>query len=425
MAYGHGRIFTSPSYAQLNNPYSGSGKSYLLAGDIFDSQKPTNIFNSTEPDSLIPFGLPMELGAVRGMSFLRNAATGTGLGPLLVFAHSGVCAFNVGGLRDKWTKGDEGFSKVLFFGTGTLSDRSITSVGNDVLYRSDDGIRSLKYTMSENNNNLVNVPISTEVNSLLVYENDKIIPFVSAAYVDNAYYLTAKYDATTASFEGLVVLDFANSNMLGKPGPPAYDGLYSGVKIKQLFSSQYNNFDSLYGLILVNGELSVSALGNCNGNWDQVGTTKYKLTSRVYTSNFSFQGPFVEKKIVYAELWIRDLVEPVDITIYWRPEGYQLWCTMGSAYLYAAPGIPQQRGRIRIAVPENYVDPITGDGLNRDTDFQFCISWTGSATIYKFLVTADGISEQPYVCPDEDNPELLVPSPTAGIELDDWYNAYP
>jgi hypothetical protein len=257
------------------------------------------------------------------------------------------------------------------------------------------------------------------------YEDDAELAFVSSDFVDNKFYVTVNYDPTTASFQGIVALDFANINQLGHVGNPSYDGLYSGFLTKELFSARYNDDDSLFALIVDQGELSVSALANPFGNQDQVGGRIFPIKSRIYTKSFDFQNPFSEKKVDYVELWLKDIVGPVDVNIYWATEGYSLYCLATSSHIEGtAEGSSKEMPRMRMVLPFNFSDPTSFDGMNRASNFRFVIEITGSATVCKFAVHGNLISEQPNSCVQETEVIPLLPSPTAGVEIVNFYNSY-
>jgi len=158
MAFGQGRLFVAVERYWDNGLSSGlepgwrsdEGLRFVLASDDWRWDDPARMLVFTQNDLLAGGGalsMPAENGFITSLAFFRNAATGTGLGELLVICRRGVMAFAVSVDRaTAW--GTQGFGQVLFQTSGSRSPWAITAVNSDLVYRGDGGLRTLKYSAS-------------------------------------------------------------------------------------------------------------------------------------------------------------------------------------------------------------------------------------------------------------------------------------
>jgi hypothetical protein len=204
MSYAHGRIHYVPSdlpaiapvitdeadpdqLNQIPTILPSNGKASFVSSDILDIYVPEFVFRMTEHRVLNEGGaieLPLELGYIYGMAAMRNAATGTGTGPLVVFAREGVCAFDVSIPRTEWKSVQIG--QVLFSTIGTISPHSITQINTDIGFIDTEGqLRTIRYESSSVGNSLTSTPISNELDVFIKKDDNKNLENVSMSFVDN------------------------------------------------------------------------------------------------------------------------------------------------------------------------------------------------------------------------------------------------
>jgi hypothetical protein len=418
MAYVHGRIhvttITLPSTA-LN------GRPYFLSGDISKPNAPDDCYKFTETDFLNgggAHGLPMEMGYVNGFGALRNAATGTGVGALIVFGENGVSAFDMSIPRTLWS--DQPLAQVLFFGPGTTSPWSILPVNNDLVYRAADGLRILKYTASQlaGGSALANTPQSNEVSTYMDGEPASYLPYVSSAMVDNRLFMTVG-GTDTRHFKAVVSMDLAQISGLSGASTPAYDGIWqlpTGVNFAQVLSGRVSGTPKLYAFGS-DGKLYVL---NPDATIDEGAAS---IRSRLVTKVYNFGDMVSWKEIQKVELWVKDLVRDTNITVYYRPHGYPLWISLGSKQLEVAAGsYPQRRQRLTFTLdkPGDYCDTATKKLLHAAEAFQFAIEWTGYMTIEVFRAEITADLDAPGFACDETSNEPIVESATSGVALGDY-----
>jgi len=436
MAYAHGRIHyvTSdlPAIApvltdesdpdQLNatpNLTGLNGKASFVSSDVLDIYVPEFLFRMSEHRVLNEGGaieLPAELGYINGMSTMRNAATGTGHGPLIVFARDGVCAFDVSIPRNEWKNVQIG--QVLFSTIGTGSPHSITQMNTDIGFIDTEGrLRSVKFEASNVGNSLVSLPMSHELDVFHKKDYTPYLASTSMCFFDSRLTWTM-IGQTGPVYKALASLDFAKVYALGQPsGGPSYDGIWTGFDFQQTLMARDSNRNwRNFVVIKKNTENHLFVL-----DYEAVKDNNDKpIESSVWTRFMDFGQVVDTKALQYAEVWFSDIKTDSTVAIYFRPRGYPFWTLISSRTFNVPGGDPQTRRRVMFPVTVEDVgcEPVSQEKLNVATHFQFAIKWTGRLKIDRFRAVATLRSEPPTSCLDEDNPDNV--EVTSGVELDDF-----
>lgn len=434
MEYAHGRLHYVPTRLPLmvDSNADGtpdispteSGRMGFASGDICDLSDPASIFNMTEHmllDQGGELGLPQELGFVTAMSAMRNAATGTGVGALVVMARSGVSSFDVSiprgsvaGTNYGWKNTSNSISQVLFQGAGTMSPRTVLPVNDDLLFVDSDGaLRSLRYTKTGTaaaGGALSNVPLSPELAAYVALGDRSMLPLASAAHVDNRYIFTVA--GADGVFKALAVLDFARIAGYGNQVEgPSYDGVWTGFDFAQVLTARKGDQDRLLAVVKTD-ENAYRLL-----RLDDTATVDYggeAPVSQVFTRSFDFTAKVDLKNLQYVEAWVEGIEADVPLSVYYRPQGYPLWSLLGTRTLAASPALARVQRKVRFSLDPTTVgaNPITGQFLSTATYMQFALEWRGRMTVNQFRAVAVVVAEPPESC------ELLDPSTDAtALEL--------
>lgn len=412
-SYVFGRIHMVPRYVPGT---TDPGHPYFLSGDISLPNDPGTCLAFTETDYLAEggaVGMPLEMGYIYGMSAMRNAATGTGYGPLMVFARNGVCAFDVSIYpRENWK--NQPFGQVLFFGNGTVSPWSIVPVNDDLAYRSADGIRFIKHTASQTGGNsgvLSNPSQSNEMQAYIAAEDETYLPYVSGAICSDRFFMTTS-GTDSRYFQALMVLDTAKVAGLTGTQNPSYDGIWQieGKPVAQVFNAFLNGKPTTF--VVTQGP----DLYRLDPDAVMDGATKIK--SRIHTRVYNFDDLSL-KILEYVELWVSDLQHDTAVTVYYRPAGYPLWNVLDTRALKVAAGsLPQRRRRLRFVLDNRseVCDPVSKQHLIGAQAFQFAIAWEGYMKIEAFMATARLEIESPQDVCDETEARTVT-DVTDGVTL--------
>ena len=443
MQYVFGRLHLKPNLVPGTNDDGGR---YFVSGDIILADDPRSALVFEESTYLSGGGahaLPNEMNEIFGMSTFRNSATGTGYGALLIFGRNGVSAFDMSLSRQSWAT--QQLSQVLFYGAGTRSPWSPVNVNDDVLYRSQDGLRSIRYTQSTTAGasalSLSNVPMSQEIREYIAGELTGYLPYVSTAFTDNRFFMTAM-GTNDRYFRGLVSLDWANLYTLTQLATPSYDGIWTGLKFGQVLTAFLNDVPTTF---VVSGPTSAVYRFDpaLTADWapsiyvpqedidlPPVLTPQTRaiestvITGALAPSDDSDPDFFNQKKLRWLELRVSDIQRDTTFQVYYRPKGYPLWATMGNSFTVqvGAGSLPQTRRKIRFSVPETagFCDPANKEQLSNGVEFQFAIRLTGYAQLDTIRVMATIEGERPPSPCSETEEVTIVASATAGVALDDF-----
>ena len=399
MAFGQGRLFVVVD------------RKYFMAGDISLPWDSESILKFTETQYLSgggAFGLPAWMGNITGMMFQPNVVSGTGLGALVVFADKGVSSFGVQAARSTWNTTD--IARVLYQDGGGTGQSSLISVGNDIFYLGTDGLRSLKLTASETQGGalLQSLPLSRKVQSLVDDDTAWAYQFASGVVHENRIYLTsiARMRKVTNPF-GVDVDDFyfesiMTVDLFGLTGSPMiYEGITTGCKFLQVFEVERFGRKQLAWL----GLNQEDEIGFYTREEAQLDNFKSRPECRVYTAALDFQTSTpIQKKFLYAEVWISELCGVVDMELFYRPEGYPLWTKAGAVRFVAKDSntseynvLRQVRQKIRITEDSAGLsdEPSELRNLLVAPRIQFCVSWKGRCQVDRILVVADTQSDEP------------------------------
>jgi len=391
------------------------GLRYFKSGDVLIPTQPESCLKFTEVEYWATGGahcMPLELGYIYGMTAFRNAATGTGVGSLVVFADKGVVAYDFSVPRSEWAYVNT--SQVLFTGAGCRSPRSTITVNDDLLYRGIDGQRTIRFTKSEvgsGGGSLSNTPMSLPVDTWFANEERVYLPFVSSSQWDN-YIFTTAGGVDDYLFRGLVTLDTAVTHGLVGSSQPAFPGIWTGFKFAQVINADRAGRRELFAF--TEGpelyRLDEDAL-------DDAGIS---IKARLITRSHNFGDAASSKQFDYIDLWVSDVLKETTITVYFRPTGYPKWCLVGSRSVGVYPGYPGYKRKLRFSLDDStvYANNVSGEPLRVGTEFQFAIEIEGNATIERCLMMAAKKSEPP---PDPCDTIGTGSESLDGVDLDDWF----
>ena len=423
MAYGHNRLFVVPKMVGDED-----GRRFFVAGDICNPNKVESLLSFTETDYWAgggAFSLPTELGFIKGMVLQRNASSGNGYGPLIVFSRNGVSAFAVNLPRVRITDPttheilslgwqDQDISQVLFMDAGTASPFGVLTQNSDVLFRGADGLRSIALTISEGSSTLRNLSMSGEVKELFENDTEAQLFHATQGFADNRLYMTV-LPVGDNGWKGLACLDFAPVDNVKQRSPPAYDGVVTGAIFLMEFTAQYGGRDRHFAFVQRDGKTELVVQD------DAATTDPYGgiVEARLYTRRMSFYDsggrpvPTVRKRLTQARLWFTDMEGDCTVDVYCRADGFPWWTKLGETATFQAPvsagGKPQQRLAVNFGPNAPSCDPVGSMDGYTGYGFQIAVLWTGKLAISRCSVSAEGLPDEAATpCTATENVELLA-----------------
>jgi len=283
------------------------------------------------------FQFPSEMGRITGMIFQPISDTATGQGDLLVFGESGVVSFSVSIPREEW-KNSAGFQRITLSRIGSVCEKFLLPINNDIYFRASDGVRSYRNARADQESS-GETPFSTSVDAFMDFDTEYMYEASSATYFDNRLLFTVgptenyknvgnnPVQAVPITHKGFGVFDF---NSMAKPGAeftPVWDGLWTGLNTTQILSGQINRTPRRYAF-------SVNPTTAENELWELYPWALYDYTltssgdriqAAVETRGFDFGLPWNLKKLARMDLWISGFEGTTTMNVFYRPDGSSCW----------------------------------------------------------------------------------------------------
>ena len=407
MAYGLGRLWVAINEREF------------VAGDIIYGPTGTELYNYadailkfTENTFLAEggaFSLPFEAGKITAMDFMPVWDTSTGQGPLMVFTESSATSVDASPSRETWKNITSPIQAVSMRGPGPKGSWSTVPIVNgDIFFRSPDGIRSLALAV-RGWGDWGSTPLSTEMDNVLVDDDESWLFWTSAIVFDNRLLMTTgnRPGGLRPKFSGMAVLDFHVLSAMAQKLPPVYDGAWTGISIWQLFKGSYDGKERAFA--------AVQSVDGINELWEISRNSRFdgdegRIVSTLITRNMFNKGAFNFKRLHNCEIWVDEIVGTVDFRLYYRSDQYPCWTLWNTARVCVefhncigavncAPLAPQFKPGYKTRI--GFGQPADGDENNDAKpirigyEFQVMLRWEGKARVRKVRIKAIDVDEQP------------------------------
>ena len=432
MHYCQGRIHYVPTRLGIDPAAAFAYSRYFLSSDILKPGDPQTVLGTTESQSLdggMARGLPDDLGPIRGLVSAQNPGKGIGMGPLLVFARNGVAAFDVSIPRASVVAADGTVSQpgwvgsaigaVMEYGTGTESPWALIPARSDIYFRGRDGIYSYARDVQSAQQGAVDAtPISFEVQRWLDPETQ--LAGISGVSVDRRINLTALSDGKDG-YLGVLSLDTSISTTMGQNLSPAWDGIWTGPRFAKLIEANRMGVPTTFAVLTDGTIFRLDDTADTDGGTE---ITSQLITRAMYSDQSTLN---IYKQFQYVDLWLQDITRTSTVQIYFRPDGYPLWTSVGcprTLVVDPAKSLPQERRRLRFACrdvgPENDRRPGMNSGsLRYGYTFQIKIVITGCATTTRMDCVATQVAEESPLQTSEDSSSQTFPVEPSADHLAD------
>lgn len=405
MAYGKGRLWVASG-----NSYSG--------GDLVWSDPDlgrSSVIKWTENTFLNEGGrFAVPGGNITGMAFAANLDTALGNGDLLVFTPSAVFVFDAPIDREVWKDLQYPIQRFGLLNFGALNHESIVPINGDIIFRAQDGVRSLVYARRDFSD-WGNTPISRQVDRGLKYDNLARLYAASAVNFDNRMLMTVQPQNVNSHgiyHKGVVALDYHSVSGMGRKVAPAWEGVWTGVRILQILTIRVNNVDRCFAFVLsTSNQIELWELMR-SGNFDFNGEVDVPIQWNYETRAVTMGLPNDRKRLQTADQWFDKLTGEATVDVYYRAdltECWNHWTRFSECAEYRDCDAPaygecldvryfrqQVRSRIGLAQPADVGDP-QRKGFTRDGyDFQLRYEITGKLRMKRTRIVAERLTEEIY-----------------------------
>jgi hypothetical protein len=404
MAYGKGRLWVANG-----NLYYGSNLSW--SDPVL---KEDSIILFTDNDLIRNGGgFSVPQGEITGMAFGANIDTALGDGDLLVFTPSSIFAFDAPVDRTTWATLEYPLQRFALLDYGSVNQEGIVTVNGDLFFRAMDGVRSFVYARRDFVNEWGNTPISRQVQRGLMYDNFNRLYATSSVNFDNRFLMTQQpiYTDYGIYHRGLVALDFHNVSGMGRKIPPAWEGVWTGLRILQIITCIVDDVERCY-ILALNGDNFIELWELTRGNRFDFDTDDIPIHWMYETRTMTFGAPQDLKKLMTGDIWYQGLAGEMTAALSYRndsSECWQDWCTWTDCAKYRDCEPPpegecqtiryfrqQTRTRIGFPQPQDTPDPQNNTQHRLGYQFQLRFEFSGHFTTQLIRVVAHNLSEQTY-----------------------------
>jgi len=344
---------------------------------------------------------------------------------LYISTRKAIYSLDVPITRQDWidaTSNNMPRQRIAQLNNGWVNDRSVVPVNGDLFGQSlDPAIRSLT-TAIRTFGEWGNVPISNNENRLLAFNDRSLMRFGSGIEFNNRLWQAMLPRRTDFAIvhDGICILDFDVISTLAERLPPAWEGMYDGQQVMQMWTGDFGGRERSFMALL-------SRTDNKFAIWEMTTDSRTdNQDSRVIwsfeTPAYTFGKEFELKKLVGCEIWISKVFGTVEFKIEYRPDSDPCWrywhyekicvarsceeeglvpnCPTGEIYPYPSP--PQQTYRegyrwpIVLPEPKAACDSMGVRPTNIGYQFQLKITIKGWCRVHGILVYSQPVDKSLY-----------------------------
>ena len=317
MAYGKGRLWVA-----RRNLYFGGD---VLGGD--SSYGRDNVIRFTENDYLAEggaFGAPD--GPITGMAFAKNLDTSLGDGDLLVATVGNIYAFSAPIDRTVWKNLTQPLQRYAAMSFGAMAHESMVIVNGDLFYRSPDGIRTLAYSRRDFQS-WGDVPISRSITRGLAYDTTFRLVSGSAVNFDNRALFTTQpqHDDDHGTWHrGLAVLDFHRASGMDRKLAPAWEGVWTGLRILRILTVTVARSPRCFILALSDNR-RIQLWELTKSRPFDFATDDIPIEWSFETRAMAFGHPEASKRLMGGGQWFDRILGDVSVRARYRQDGAECW----------------------------------------------------------------------------------------------------
>jgi hypothetical protein len=319
MAYGRGRLWVAVG----GNRFVGSDIVYGPSGtEAYDKRDAILWFQ--ENSFLQGGGSFTAPGEISAMQFISSLDASSGQGPLMIFTETAICSVSAPSSREAWALVTDPIQTISLLANGATSFyATVPTTNGDIFYRSLDGLRSF-FVARREFGTWGNTPISSEIENLFAGDDPEALRYTSAIVFDNRLLFTgsSRPDTYGPYWKGIGALDFDGLTSIFSKSPPVYDGIWTGVDPLWLYKSKYGRTERAF--MAVRNDDGLNELWEIS-KADKFDNTTGRIKWRWYSRAFTFRSPLEMVRLENCELFPREVVGDVDLTLRYRPDDYPCW----------------------------------------------------------------------------------------------------
>lgn len=382
------------------------------------------------------FRVPLKYGRITAMEMMANLDRANGQGPMFVFAQLGMTSFNLPAYRQAWQNLTYAVQINMPIRYSATGQAGVVGVNGDIYYRSKDGLRSFRYAVMDFQQP-GNVPVSTEMDRILIDDEETLLDRCSAILFDNRIIFTA---SPAPSRNGvyhrcLGSLDFHLISRMGQKARQVYDGIWTGIHVTKMVVGTFKGRERCMVFALNRDSLE-------NELWElhadvgtDAGAEQNRVQCAIETKAFDFGKPLELKPLDTVFVWMDRIVGEVNVTARYRPDDYHGWFTIGTKNRHTKREdctTPEckalqtfNRGfrtRIDFGMPTDEPETMDNKPARDFYHVQLRLEWTGEARVRKILVRCGQVQEDVYNLDEPDETSVTERSDSSCLPDDLLYH---
>lgn len=263
--------------------------------------------------------------AITALTTLQATDTSTGIGSLIVATEEQIFSYDTTQPRSEWKNLNQ-FGTCLSYNAGIIDQLAQTNINSDLFFIAKDGtLRGLSSARDEQKK-WARTPMSLPVENWVQYIDPDLIKYSRLTYFNNKIFWAVRPTYTKAlrldktpildvCHSGFAVLDMANvSRGLGDV-PPAWDGLWTGLRPMDMLVNDGRMFviskDS--GINEIYEVLPDQSVDRTDGG------ERRQIKSIIYTRDYFTQSMFQEKELSRLESNITDILGEFHYDVKYKP----------------------------------------------------------------------------------------------------------
>lgn len=272
------------------------------------------------------FNVPVQSGDITGFKVVGTANTALGEGELVVFTLTNAFATSVPADRTQWKNTTAPLTRMIQLSSGAYSQDSIVNVNEDLFCRTTGGVTTVAYTV-RNQGQWGNRLLSTEMDRIFRQDAEAFLPYCRGTQFDNRLLMTASPGFSQGHgtyWRFLAPLDFFPISSMSTTSPPAWDGIWTGLKFLKPVTVKHFGIERCFVFVLNQAdEIEVWEITkDARADYDtESRPIKWAFESRA----LGFANPYVLKNLMSADLFFDEVYGAVEFRALYRPDGYPCW----------------------------------------------------------------------------------------------------